>query len=104
MNRLPHRPSRVQPPQRGRSAAVPPFGQQPIRMHIVRQRPPISSSQTTVVKVVEKSPCDELHPDWITLYKTWPRLFKVLNRPWKWLVVLIILIILSIMLGRFIQS
>jgi len=96
MNRLPRRPSRVQPPQRGRSAAVPPFGQQPLLMPVVRQRPPISASYPTV----EKSLCDQLHPDWIALYKKWPRLFEVLNRPWKWLVVLIILIILSIMLGR----
>ena len=102
MNRLPRRPPRVQPSLRGRAAAVPPFGQERTPAPVVRQRPPISSSHTTVVKVVEKPACDNLHPDWIALYKKWPKLFMVLDRPSKWLVVLLALIGLSIMLGRLI--
>ena len=100
MNRSPRRPPRIQPPQRGRSAAVPPFGQAQTYMTVVRQRPPISSGHTTIVKLAEKPICDDLHPDWIVLYHRWPGLFKVLNRPWKWLVVLVCLVSLSIMIGR----
>jgi hypothetical protein len=102
MNHLPRRPARVQPLQRGRSAAVPPLGQKPTPIAVVRQRPPISSAHSTIVKIVEKSACDNLHPDWIALYKKWPRIFKIFNRPWQWLVILVILISLSIMLGTII--
>ncbi len=100
MNRSPRRPPRIQPPLRGRSAAVPHLGQAQTCITIVRQRPPISSGHTTIVKVVEKSACDDLHLDWIVLYDRWPALFKVLNRPWKWLVVLAVLLSLSTMIGR----
>ncbi len=98
MNRLPHRPPRIQPPLRGRSAAVPPFGN-PI-LTVVRQRPPISSGHTTIVKVVEKPACDDIHPDWIMLHKRFPGLFKVLDQPWKWLIGVIVLVSLSVILGN----
>ena len=102
MNPIPRRPPRVQPSLRGRSAAVPPFGQKQAPATVVRQRPPISSGHTTIVKVVEKPACDKLHPDWIALYEKWPKLFTVFDRPWKLLIVLLVLIGLSIMLGRLI--
>lgn len=100
MNRLPRRPPRIQPSLRGRLAAVPPLGQDQPLMTVVRQRSPISSSHTNIIKVVEKPACDDIHPDWIALYERFPGLFKVLNHPWKWLVVLAGLVSLSIMLGK----
>ena len=100
MNRSPRRPLRIQPPFRGRLAAVPPLGNDQPLIAVVHQRPPISSGHTTIIKVVEKPACDDIHPDWIALFKKYPGLFKLFNRPWKWLVVLVVLLSLSIMLGK----
>ncbi len=95
MNRLPRRSARIQPPTRGRLAAVPPLGEGLTPMIIVRQRPAISGRIT----IVEKPGCNDLHPDWLRFYKQWSGVFRVLDRPWKWTVVLIILIIMSISFG-----
>ncbi len=95
MNRLPRRSTRIQPPTRGRLAAFPPLGQGQTPMIIVRQRPTISGRTT----IVEKPDCNDLHPGWIKFYKQWFDVFRVLDRPWKWAVVLIILIIMSISFG-----
>lgn len=100
MNLSPRRPPRIQPPLRGRSGAVPPLGKDQTLMTVVRQHPPISSGHATIVKVVEKPACGDIHPDWIALQERFPELFKVLNQPWKWLVVLVGLVSLSIMLGK----
>lgn len=87
--RLPRRPPPVQPPLRGRSAAPPP-GQTPSFMPVVRQRPPRASHSTK---------CEDINRDCLALCSRCPRLFKVLNRPWKWLVVLLVLMGLSFLLG-----
>ncbi len=98
-NRSPRRPPKAQPPLRGRSAAVPRFGQQQNPIIIVRQYPPISSGRTTVVKIVEQSACVDLHPDWIALHKRSPELFKLFDQPWKLLVAILLLMIVSMILG-----
>ena len=98
MKRLPRRPPRVGPPQRGRSEAVPPFGQTSrCARPVVYQRPPTSGS--FAVKTPHKSICDGIHPSFIRLYKRWPGLFKVLDRPWKWLLAFVVLILLAIWIG-----
>ncbi|MEM9906819.1 MAG: hypothetical protein AAF921_17510 [Cyanobacteria bacterium P01_D01_bin.44] len=95
MNRSPRRSLRIQPPLRGRAAATP--GDQGPRA-VIHQRPPSRSGHTTIVKVVEKPACEDLHPDWIALYKIAPALFKVL--PWLWLGALAALISVSLLFGR----
>ncbi len=95
MNRLPRRSARIRPPARGRLAATPSLGQSQSPMIIVRQRPAISGR----TKIVNEPGRDELHSDWISFYIRWSSLFKGLNRLWKWSVVLITLIILSILFG-----
>lgn len=99
MNRVPRRPPMAPLPLQGRLAAAPTLRKNSTVMTVVRQRPPISSGHTTVVRVIEKPVCDDIHSDWIMLYKRSPGLFKVLERPWKWLIVVIILMILSGILG-----
>ena len=89
MSRLPRRPPRLQPPLRGRSAASP-FGQTPSSMPVVRQPPPRSSHSRV---------CDDINRDCLALCNRCPRLFRVLNRPWKWLAVLLVLMGLSFLLG-----
>ncbi|NJL87595.1 MAG: hypothetical protein HC886_19040 [Leptolyngbyaceae cyanobacterium SM1_1_3] len=61
MNRSPRRPPRIQLPLWGRLSA-PPLGKNQI-MAAVRQRSPVSSRHTGVIKVVE--PCDRIDPDWL---------------------------------------
>jgi|GEM_PF-6808105 len=95
MNRLPRRSARIRPPARGRLAAVPSPGQSQSPMIIVRQRPAISGRTT----IVNKPGGDDPHSDWLSFYIRWSSLFKGLNRPWKWSVALITLIILSILFG-----
>lgn len=91
MSRLPRRPSRPQPPQRGRSAAVPPLGQTVnSSMGVVRQPPPRSS---------HSGRCDYINPDLLKLYRCCPRLFRILNRPWKWLLVIFLLMLFSFLIG-----
>ena len=98
MNRLPRRPQRIQPPLRGRAAAVPPLGQiQQCYMPVLRQHPSISGPFTR--RESHRNGCVDIHPSWLKLYKQWSGLFKVLDRPWKWLVALASLVILSIMIG-----
>lgn len=96
MTRAPRRALRIQPPVRGRAAAV---SQHPVQA-VVRQPPPRPAGNTTIVKVVEKPCCEDLHPDWIALYRGAPGLFLVLSRPWQWAVFLALLLASSVMLGK----
>ncbi len=100
MNRSPRRSLRTQPPLRGRLAASPSLSNDQSTMAVVRQRPPISSGRTTIIKVMEKPIREEIHPEWVELFEKYPALFKLLNRPWKWLIVLVVLLVMSIMLGK----
>lgn len=102
MNRSPRRPARVQPSLRGRFAAVPPLGQASNRwMPVIRQRPPAAGpyAHRQFPTPPQLSPCDDLHPSFIELYRQWAFLFKLLNRPWKWLVVLAVLLIVAVAIG-----
>lgn len=102
MNRSPRRPPGIQPLQRGRLAAVSSLGISQPGMTVVRQRPPIASGQTKILRVVEDGACSD--PDffapWIAFYKNRPDLFKVINHPWKLFVVIAVLMSLSFLIGR----
>lgn len=98
MNRLPRRPLRIQPPLRGRSASVCTSGStQFCSRPVVRQRPPTAGPFAG--QMHRCTHCDRIHPSFLHFYRRWPGLFKVLDRPWKWLVVLIALMVLSIAIG-----
>lgn len=98
MSRLPRRPPRLSSPRRGRSAAVPPFGQAPSGyMPVVRQRP--SMSGRFIHKKAHKRAHPNLPPILLKLYKQWPGLFMALDQPWKWVVALGGLVILGIVIG-----
>lgn len=90
MSRLARRPSRPKPPIRGRAAAVPPLGQTVNSLPVVRQRPSVSS---------HRNRCEHIDKDCLMLCRRCPRLFKILNRPWKWLVVIFLLMALSFLIG-----
>ena len=95
MTLTPRRALRIQPPVRGRAAAV---SQHHVQA-VVRQ-PPRPAGNTTIVKVVEKPSCEDLHPDWIALYRGAPGLFLVLSRPWQWAVFLVLLLASAVMFGK----
>ena len=127
MNRLPRHASRVRPPLRGRSATISPRGQtQSYSLPTVRQRSapsghprwqephqvvrhdrPIRQEPRQAMQnhyPVQQEPYredrqDRVHPVLLKLYRLWPVLFEVLDQPWKWLVALGVLIILSIGIG-----
>ena len=104
MNRSPRRPARVEPGLRGRVAAVPPFGQtRTAWMPVIRQRPPAAGPYTRRQMPASKphSAYDDLPPSFIQLYQQWTLLFKILDRPWKWLVALAVLLILAVAIGSF---
>ena len=103
MNRLPRRPPRPQPPLRGRAAAaIPPLGQEPCVRPMVRQRPPTSGGLAS--RTSSATTCDGLHPSFLAFYRQWPILFKVLDRPWKWVAAVILLVLLSLLVGARIHS
>lgn len=97
INRPTRRPPRIQPPLRGRSAAVPPLGPERYIKPVVRFRSPTPGGFAS--KITRRPECDEIHPSFIALYKQWPDLFEVLDRPWKWLAGLILIVILSVFIG-----
>ncbi len=96
MNRAPRRPSRLQPPLRGRMAAASPLEQKESKP-LVRQRPPISGSLN--VRNYQNPICNKIPASWLDLYKKWPGLFKLFDHPWKLIVALILLVILSMLIG-----
>ena len=98
MNRLPRRPPRIRPPGRGRAAAASPLGGAESGCKaVVRQRP--STSGRLREKIVYKPVQPDLPPILLKLYQQWPGLFQVLDRPWKWVVALVLLVVLSILIG-----
>jgi hypothetical protein len=104
MTRLTRRPPRVQPPLRGRAAAsAKPDQSRPNPMPVLRQHPPRSRPGRAPglypEPVVDRTDHGEIPPGLIRLYRLWPYLFKQLDRPWKWLLALVALIILSMIIG-----
>lgn len=99
MNRSPRRPPRVQPPLRGRSAATSPTCYPQTRSMPVSPQRPAMSGHATEHKVCYPMGHD-IHPSFLTFYKRWSGVFSVLDRPWKGLIVLAGLMLLSIMLGK----
>ena len=97
MTRIPRRALRIQPPVRGRAAAV---SQHQATQPTVRQPLPRRAGNTTIIKVVEKPSCEDLHPDWIALYQGALGLFLVLRRPWQWGIFLALLLALAVVLGK----
>ncbi|WP_299404903.1 hypothetical protein [Acaryochloris sp. IP29b_bin.148] len=97
INRPTRRPSRIRPPLRGRSAAVPPLGAEGYVKPVVRLRPPRPGG--FVGKPPRRSECDQIHPSFIAFYHQWSGLFRVLNRPWQWFVGLILIVILAVYIG-----
>lgn len=98
MNRPTRSPARIQPPHRRRSAAIPPLGSERYVKPVVHPRPQMFGGRAG--NRIQRSECHEIHPDFMALYKQWFGLFKVLDRPWKWLVGLILLVLLSIAVGK----
>ena len=99
MNRSTRRPPRVKPPLRGRSAAMsPPYYPQTRSMPVSPRRPAMSGHS------MENGVCypmdHDIHPSFLTFYKHWSGVFMVLDRPWKWLMALAGLMLLSIMIGK----
>lgn len=103
MTRLVRRPPRVLP-RRGRSSPIPPENQpRPTPLTVFRQgRPSTGPRREKIIyreTVVERPDPREIHPVLIQLYRLAPYLFTTLNRPWKWLVALALMLILAIALG-----
>ncbi|WP_017298926.1 hypothetical protein [Nodosilinea nodulosa] len=98
MTRLTHCPPRVQPPLRGRAAAfADPERLQSMPQPVFRRHPPGGGAIRE--RVVYRTPDHPVHPGLIELYQLWPYLFKLLDRPWKWLAALAAIIILSVLIG-----
>ncbi|MDA0268603.1 MAG: hypothetical protein O3A14_17000 [Cyanobacteria bacterium] len=93
--RLPRRPARVQPPLRGRLAAVPCGPSQP--KPVIRQRP--STSGRLLIPMPQPPIHGKVDSGLQALSQQWPALFKVLNRPWKWLVAWGVMMVLAIAIG-----
>lgn len=97
MNRTPRRPVRIQPPIRGRVAVTPSLGDtQHYTAPVVPKRPPGSSGLSCPSPT---QPSESGLPD---LYTRWSRIFKLLDQPWKWALILAILIVLSAFTGHLI--
>lgn len=95
MNRTPRRASGLPLPLRGRLAATPPGGADQPPTTLVRPRLPILHGGTTIRKL-EPPPClADLDPSWHHFHSRFAALFTVLDRPWKWLLVVVILIVLA---------
>ena len=106
MNRLPRRPPRQTLPLRGRMAALSDcstryaslrqtcsstagsYRSAPVRLRRGRKRPHRHKELGSVYDLLAK------------LYSQWPGLFHLLNRPWKWLMLLVIIILLLSVMGR----
>lgn len=97
MNRSQRRASRIRPAERGRLAATPPLGQGQTPMIIVRQRPALGGRICPPPQPFE---CDELHPEWRAFYLRWIDLFRILNRPVQWVMLVVLLLITAFVLGR----
>jgi hypothetical protein len=95
--KIPRRPARVQPPLRGRAAAVP--GQTPYIRSVIRQRP--ASSRKWMTQVPQQPGQETIDPGLLALYQQWPALFKVLNRPWKAVVAVVAVVLIAIAIGSF---
>lgn len=109
MNRLPSRPPRQQPPLRGRLAAISRSAPEQTRSTTVtgnrdrprtRRRGPRSPS--SIPPPSPKTPTDlaQVYALLAKLYQQWPWLFRFLDRPWKWVALGVILILLLSALGR----
>ncbi|MGP1375855.1 MAG: hypothetical protein ACTS3T_23715 [Almyronema sp.] len=99
MNRLPRRPPRIQPPLRGRLAAASSLGQTPLPTTTVRSVP--STPRLPLPQHPPMAPpvC-EPQPDWLDFYKQRAKFFSRLDRLWKWLIVLAILLSGSFLIGK----
>ncbi len=101
MNRAPRRPVRIQPPTRGRAAATPPLGEtQHHPVPVVPQRSPASGGLSR--PGLAQPPQEEVDSGLPDLYTRWSYLFKRLDEPWKWALLLASLIALSTIAGRLI--
>ncbi len=72
--------------------------QRPTPRIMVRQRPALSG------RICEEAPfeCSELHPAWRAFYLRWIDLFRVLDRPIKWVAVVVLLVVSAFLIGRII--
>jgi len=100
MNRLPRRPASVQPPLRGRAAAIPPSGSPSTPLASQRLRLPTAAGRPTVVSVEVEAPCQQFHPFWHHLFERSPGLLFVVSNPWRILGLLFLLLFSAYLLGR----
>jgi hypothetical protein len=101
MNRTPRRPVRIQPPTRGRASATPPLGDtQHYTVPSVPKRPPSSGGSTRPFP--SQPSYEEVDSGLPELYTRWSGLFKRLDTPWKWVLLLAILVALSAFAGHLI--
>ncbi|MCM1984651.1 hypothetical protein [Lyngbya confervoides] len=96
MNPTPRRPRPLPLPLRGRLAAESTRRAEPV-LHIIRQRPPISSSYG--VRDRAKPHCEDLHPSFYAFYQRWKFLFKIFDRPEKWVGAIVLVVLLAFFLG-----
>jgi hypothetical protein len=98
MNRLPRRASGLPLPLRGRLAATAPGGAEQPATCLIRPRLPILRGATTIRKAVPPPCLADLDPSWHRFHSRFAALFTVLDRPWKWLLLVLILIVLAALL------
>ena len=93
MTRSPRRASRIRTSPKGRLAATPPLGAGLTPRMVVRQRPAIRGRRCPPLE------CQELHPSWRAFYLRWAEVFRVLDRPFKWALLVGGLVLLAFVVG-----
>ena len=93
MNRSPRRASRIRTSAEGRLAATPPLGDGLTPRIVVRQRPALAGRRCPPLE------CHELHPSWRAFYMRWAGVFRVLDRPIKWGLLVAGLVVLAFVIG-----
>lgn len=94
MSRSPRRPPRQRPLPGCTGLAL---GQPQSPQTVVRPRPPRGGGLPGRLTPVQG--CKDVHPSFLAFYRQWVLLFRVLNRPWKWVVATLGLVLLSMVVG-----
>ncbi|MGK7888729.1 MAG: hypothetical protein AB4042_05300 [Leptolyngbyaceae cyanobacterium] len=102
MNRLPRRSPRQQPPLRGRLAATPASIPAQTRSIVSTAPPTAPQRQRRRVPPVPEIPTDlaKRYQGLAELYGRSPGRFRVLDRPWKWIALVVVIILMLSTLSR----